>query len=80
MANSVMETAAAKNKALEDAGAHVPSTFEDMPVLLEKIYAGLTEKGIIVPRPEPEVPKIPIDYAWAQEVLPNSLTILAWLG
>jgi ATP citrate (pro-S)-lyase len=63
-----METAAAKNKALEEAGAYVPSTFEDLPVMLEKIYAELTGKGIIVPKSEPEVPKIPIDYAWAQEV------------
>jgi ATP citrate (pro-S)-lyase len=68
MANSDMETAAAKNTALKLAGAHVPTTFEDMPSLLESIYADMTSKGLIVPKPEPEQPKIPIDYAWAQEV------------
>lgn len=28
----------------------------------------LVKEGVIVPQPEPEVPKIPIDYAWAQEL------------
>lgn len=68
-ANSDMETAAAKNKALSAAGAHVPATFEDLPALLESVYGELLEKGTIVPLPEPEQPKIPIDYSWAQEVI-----------
>lgn len=68
MANSDMETAVAKNRAMKEAGIYVPDTFEDMPELLNTVYQGLVKKGSIVPQPEPEVPKIPIDYSWAQEL------------
>ncbi|KAI8611687.1 citrate synthase-like protein [Chytriomyces sp. MP71] len=67
-ANSDMETADAKNSALRAAGAIVPETFEDMPQALEKVFEGLVEDGTILVSKEPEVPKIPIDYAWAQEL------------
>ena len=46
----------------------VPETFEDLPVVLTRAYENLVEKGVIVPHPEPPVPKIPIDYSWAQEL------------
>lgn len=68
LANSQLETAAMKNKAMKEAGIHVPDTFEDMPALLNKVYKGLVDKGIIKPEPEPIPPKIPIDYSWAQEL------------
>jgi ATP citrate (pro-S)-lyase len=68
MANSDMETASAKNAAMKAAGIHVPETFEDLPELLANVYNDLVKKGTIVPKPEPEVPKIPIDYSWAQEL------------
>ena len=67
-ANSQLETAVAKNKAMTEAGIHVPETFEEMPALLEKVYKSLVKKGTIVPQPEPVPPKIPIDYSWAQEL------------
>ena len=67
-ANSQLETAVAKNKAMADAGIHVPATFEEMPALLEKVYQNLVKKGTIKPQPEPVPPKIPIDYSWAQEL------------
>jgi len=67
-ANSDMETAEAKNNALRKAGVHVPATFEDLPTLLTQIYSELVKQGKIIPQPEPEPPKIPIDYAWAQEL------------
>ncbi|KAI9331350.1 citrate synthase-like protein, partial [Obelidium mucronatum] len=67
-ANSDLETAEAKNKALRDAGVIVPETFEDMPDALEWLFAELVKDGTIVVAKEPEVPKIPIDYAWAQEL------------
>ncbi|KAI9862241.1 MAG: citrate synthase [Vezdaea acicularis] len=67
-ANSQLETAASKNKHMREAGIHVPDTFEDLPELLGEVYKGLVKKGEIVPQPEPVVPKIPIDYSWAQEL------------
>lgn len=63
-ANSNLETAKAKNEAMRAAGFHVPETFEDLPELLHKVFASLN----IPKRPEPPTPKIPIDYAWAQEL------------
>lgn len=68
MANSNLETAAAKNAAMKEAGIHVPDTFEEMPALLGKVYQELVQKGEIEPQPEPVPPKIPIDYSWAQEL------------
>lgn len=68
MANSQMETAIAKNKAMREAGFFVPETFEDMPELLSQVYQELVKRQVIVPAAEPEVPKIPIDYSWAQEL------------
>ena len=68
LANSQLETAAAKHKSMKDAGIHVPDTFEDMPALLKKIYQGLVEDGTIKEESEPIPPKIPIDYSWAQEL------------
>ncbi|RDA94880.1 hypothetical protein CP533_4292 [Ophiocordyceps camponoti-saundersi (nom. inval.)] len=67
-ANSQLETAAMKNKMMREAGIHVPDTFEDMPALLKEVYQKLVKEGTIVPQPEPVVPKIPIDYSWAQEL------------
>ena len=67
-ANSQLETAVSKNKAMAEAGIHVPATFEEMPALLEKVYQSLVKKGTIKPQPEPVPPKIPIDYSWAQEL------------
>ena len=68
LANSQLETAAMKNKAMAEAGIHVPATFEEMPALLNKIYKQLVAKGTIKESPEPIPPKIPIDYSWAQEL------------
>lgn len=67
-ANSDMETARSKNAALTAAGVHVPNTFEDLPNVLATVYNDLVSNGTLVPRAEPAVPKIPIDYAWAQEL------------
>jgi ATP citrate (pro-S)-lyase len=68
MAGSDLETAEAKNKALKDVGVHVPATFEELPSMLHKVYCDLVKSGAIVTAPEPEVPKIPLDYSWAQEL------------
>lgn len=68
LANSDRETAVAKNSALREAGVTVPGSFEEMPAAIERTYDDLVAKGVIVPEPEPETPKVPIDYAWAQEL------------
>lgn len=68
MANSDLETAKSKNAAMKAAGFFVPDTFEDFPELLSQVYESSVKKGTIIPAVEPEVPKIPIDYAWAQEL------------
>ena len=68
MANSQLEMASSKNKAMKEAGFYVPDTFEDLPDTMHKVYHDLVEKGQISPAKEPVVPKIPIDYSWAQEL------------
>ncbi|EGS23106.1 putative ATP citrate protein [Thermochaetoides thermophila DSM 1495] len=67
-ANSQLETAAMKNKMMREAGFYVPDTFEDLPKVLKELYEKLVKEGTIKPRPEPPVPKIPMDYSWAQEL------------
>ncbi|KAI9158586.1 ATP-citrate synthase subunit 1 [Paramyrothecium foliicola] len=67
-ANSQLETAAMKNQTMREAGIHVPNTFEDMPNVLREVYQKLVQDGTIKPAAEPVVPKIPIDYSWAQEL------------
>jgi ATP citrate (pro-S)-lyase len=67
-ANSQLETAVQKNKAMREAGFFVPETFEELPITLAKVYQKLLKEGTIKPKPEPAVPKIPMDYSWAQEL------------
>ncbi|KAH7039954.1 CoA-ligase [Microdochium trichocladiopsis] len=67
-ANSQLETAVVKNKMMKEAGIHVPDTFEDLPATIKTVYDKLVADGTIVPEPEPVVPKIPMDYSWAQEL------------
>ncbi|OMH83984.1 putative ATP-citrate synthase subunit 1, partial [Zancudomyces culisetae] len=38
------------------------------PALLNSTFSNMVQAGTIIPKPEPEPPKIPIDYAWAQEL------------
>ncbi len=59
------ETADAKNAALRAAGAIVPNSYDDYDQKIRATYEDLVKKGIIKPRPEPPVPKMPIDYAKA---------------
>ena len=66
MANSDLETADAKNKAMRDAGFIVPDTFEDLPQVLRETYDRLVASGVIKSQPERDPPVIPMDYKWAQ--------------
>jgi ATP citrate (pro-S)-lyase len=64
-AGSEEETADAKNTALREAGAIVPDSYDDYDLKIKETYETLVSKGIIKPKPEPPVPKIPMDYAKA---------------
>jgi len=64
-ADAEMETADAKNKALKEAGAFVPNSFDDYDQLINKVYTDLVKKGTIKPAPEPDMPRMPVDYAAA---------------
>ncbi|WVQ83248.1 hypothetical protein IAT38_005387 [Cryptococcus sp. DSM 104549] len=68
MANSDLETADAKNRAMRAAGFIVPDTFEDLPETLKAVYQKLVSVGAIQPRAEIEPPQIPMDYQWASKL------------
>ncbi|GFZ47735.1 ATP citrate synthase [Saitozyma sp. JCM 24511] len=68
MANSDMETADAKNRAMRAAGFIVPDTFEDLPAVLKATYQKLVSDRVIVPKAEVEPPNIPMDYNWASKL------------
>jgi ATP-citrate lyase alpha-subunit len=62
MAGSDRETAEAKNKALKEAGALVPDSYEDFDKLIHRCYEDLKSKGIIKEKEEVEPPEIPMDF------------------
>ena len=64
-AGSEVETADAKNEALRSAGAIVPNSYDDYDHKIRETYERLVKIGVIKPRPEPPVPKIPMDYSKA---------------
>jgi ATP citrate (pro-S)-lyase len=68
LAGGVSETAVAKNKALEEAGARVPKTFIEFGTTIQAVYESLVKVGSLVPSPEPEPPKIPMDWSWAKRL------------
>ncbi|KAK7451079.1 ATP citrate lyase subunit 1 [Stygiomarasmius scandens] len=68
MANSDMETADAKNRAMKEAGFIVPDTFEDLPTVLRETYEKLVKEGTVKVQKERDPPVIPMDYKWAQEL------------
>merc|ERR1719476_54501 len=49
-----METAAAKNRAMKEAGFYVPDSFDKLPETISKVYTELVECGEIVEVPEGE--------------------------
>ncbi len=54
-ANAERETAESKNKAMSDAGIHVPATFNDLPAKIKEVYESLN----ISPVAEPEMNVVP---------------------
>eukprot|EP00913_Durusdinium_trenchii_P034451 g32232.t1 len=63
-----METAAAKNKAMKEAGFFVPDSFDKLPDMINQVYTQLVEEGEIVETPEGETPQVPMDYTWAKKL------------
>jgi len=59
------ETSDAKNKAFKEAGAYVPTSFDDFDKQIKKAYDKLVKTGKHKPVPEVEPPTIPLDYAVA---------------
>ncbi|UCD14617.1 MAG: ATP citrate synthase [Thermoplasmatales archaeon] len=64
-AGADLETADAKNKALKDAGAAVPNSFDDFDEKIKQTFDKLVKSGKHKPIPDVEPPRIPIDYAVA---------------
>ncbi|OQS07796.1 ATP-citrate synthase, partial [Thraustotheca clavata] len=62
------ETAEAKNAALAHAGAIVPANFDQFGQAIRDTYNKLVASGALVPRPEPPIPAVPMDYAWAKKL------------
>ena len=64
-ADSDAETADAKNRALREAGAIVPDSFDDYHLKIRETYEKLVEDGVIKPAEDFDPPSIPIDYKQA---------------
>ncbi len=64
-AGAEQETADAKNKALKEAGAVVPSSFDDFDKKIKQTYNKLVRSGKLKSKPDVEPPVIPVDYAVA---------------
>uniref|UniRef100_W5JYI4 ATP-citrate synthase n=1 Tax=Astyanax mexicanus TaxID=7994 RepID=W5JYI4_ASTMX len=67
-ANQASETAVAKNKALKEAGAFVPNSFDELGEIIKSVYDDLVCRGVIVPAKEVPPPTVPMDYSWAREL------------
>jgi len=61
-ADAERETADAKNAALREAGAVVPDSFDDFGAKIKETYQRLVREGVLIPKPDVEPPRIPIDY------------------
>ncbi|MBA7585962.1 hypothetical protein ES708_27956 [subsurface metagenome] len=62
MADSARETADAKNRALREAGAIVPDSYEDFDKEIRKTFENLKKEGKIDPVEEFVPPEVPLDY------------------
>ena len=58
-ANADAETAAAKNKAMAEAGIYVPESFNELPATINKVYNDLKNEGTIEEIPEPSMSVCP---------------------
>ena len=58
-ANADAETAAAKNKAMAEAGIFVPESFNDLPNKIKEVYTKLKAEGVITDITEPALKTVP---------------------
>jgi len=63
-----METAAAKNAAMKEAGMIVPDSFDKLPETIRNLYTKMVEEGDIKEQAEGETPQVPMDYTWAKKL------------
>jgi len=61
-ASSVRERAEIKNKAFRDAGAIVPSSFDDFGEKIKEVFESLVKSGVIDVKPDPLSPPIPQNF------------------
>jgi len=61
-AGSARERAEIKNKAFKDAGAVVPSSFDDFGDKIKEVYKSLVKSGRIIVKPEQAAPPVPQNY------------------
>jgi len=64
-AGSKQETADAKNKALKEAGAIVPRSFDDFGDKIREVYEMVSKKKYSEKKTPADLPKIPMDYSEA---------------
>lgn len=64
-AQTDLETADAKNRALKEAGAIVPDSFDGYGDEIRRVYERLLAEGKLREVEEPQIPTIPMDYAKA---------------
>eukprot|EP00927_Polykrikos_kofoidii_P066399 TRINITY_DN61_c0_g1_i6.p1 TRINITY_DN61_c0_g1~~TRINITY_DN61_c0_g1_i6.p1 ORF type:complete len:1087 (+),score=161.49 TRINITY_DN61_c0_g1_i6:195-3455(+) len=62
------ETAAAKNRAMKEAGFNVPDSFDMLPGMISDVYTKMVEDGKIIEKPEGDTPQVPMDYTWAKKL------------
>ncbi|MBE0516168.1 MAG: ATP citrate synthase [Methanophagales archaeon] len=62
MARGAAETADAKNAALKEAGAYVPTSYDDLGELIRRVYEDLKATGEIEEKVEVGPQEIPADY------------------
>ncbi|CAF1206356.1 unnamed protein product [Adineta ricciae] len=67
-ADNDRETAIAKNKALQNAGAYVPNSFDELGDLIHVVFEELKRCGQLTPKPDVLPPSVPMDYDWAREL------------
>ena len=61
-ARTDLETADAKNKALKEAGAIIPDSFDDLGEKIKQTFDKLVKEGKVKPRPDREPREIPMDF------------------
>ncbi|CAF1668409.1 unnamed protein product, partial [Didymodactylos carnosus] len=65
-ASNDRETALAKNKALKEAGAFVPNSFDELGDFIHMVFDDLVQSQCVTPKPDLLPPSVPMDFDWAR--------------